>query len=220
MKKKKIFTALLSLLILCSSTSVFAGTWEKKVYNDGTYSWKYKQDDGVYVAKGWKQIDGDWYYFRGKSMLTNHICYTLDETGVFHKYGAPAYYVGSDGKWVTQGGFYSDEYGQAVFLDSDGVVATDFFMVDDVLYHVDVSNTGGYTIHSINTTYRGEASDKFQCADGKERTLHYIKDGGKVLDLDGTPISESDPEDENFFSLIKYIPKYNSQGQLVGEIRN
>lgn len=217
--KEKIISSLMSLTLAVSCfVPAYAGTWEKKTHNDNSVTWKYKQDNGTYFCNDWKQINGDWYHFSGPIMEADRAIYT--ENNGFHVYGAPVYYVGSDGKWITQGGFYKESNGNLIFIDSTGKIVPGFFMVDDVLYYVNFSNTDGYTISSIIPTYRAKRSAKLISKDGKEYTLNYIYDGGKVLDLDGTPISESDPEDDNFFSTIKYLPKYNSQGQLVGAIQN
>ena len=89
-------------------------------------------------------------------------------------------------------------------------------MVDNVLYYVPVTSVDGYTINSINTTYRGETKDKFMGKDNKEHTLDYIKDAGKVLELDGNPIKS----DDKFYQLIKYLPKYDSKGNFLGAIQN
>ena len=52
----------LTLAVSCFIPA-YAGTWKKETYTDVIYGWSYKQDDGTYAKKGWKQIDGDWYYF-------------------------------------------------------------------------------------------------------------------------------------------------------------
>ena len=39
---------------------------------------------------------------------------------------------------------------------------------------------------------------------------------GKVLKEDGTPFSA----DDEIFSQIKYLPKYDSKGNLLGAIQN
>ena len=127
-------------------------------------------------------------------------------------YDQPAYYVGSDGKMV-KGGFYKESDKYSVFTDTTGKLVTGFFMVDGTLYYV-TNEYGKFS--GITTTYRDETRTKFQCADGKERTLHHIYDGGKVLELDGNPIKS----DDKFYQLIKYLPKYDSKGNFLGAIQN
>lgn len=208
--KKKFISALLAISLTFSlSIPVFAGTWEHQLnpYNN-KYYWKYKKDDGQYALVGWYQIDNEWYHFIGGHAEADT---TIDE------YNTGNHYIVDTNCKMVKGGFYSyAKYNgkYKAFTDSSGKIVNGFFMVDDVLYYVG-EEIGG-NIPDINTTYRGETRDKFQCADGKERTLHYIYDGGKVLELDGNPIKS----DDKFYQLIKYIPKYNSQGVLVGEIRN
>lgn len=46
--------------------------------------------------------------------------------------------------------------------------------------------------------------------------MKIIINGGKPLKEDGTPFSA----DDEFFSEIKYLPKYDSKGNLVGAIQN
>ena len=213
--KKKILSLLIAYIMITPITSVFAGTWVNKGtdYKNGT-RWKYMNDDGSYIKNGWQLIDGEWYHFSQGAMEYDEKIY-IEENNGRHKYGAPVYFVGSDGKMIKCGWYkYFDKY--LIFADSTGKLVTGFFMVDDVLYYIDVSSIDGYTVGDLTTTYRAKRREIFQGVDGKEHTLDYIRDGGKVLELDGNPIRE----DDKFWDLIPYIPKYNSQGILVGEIKN
>lgn len=208
--KRKIISFMSTLALLTTlSIPAFAGTWEhvKNPYTQ-KYYWKYKQDDGTYVLVGWHKIGDDWYHFLGGDAECDT---TVDE------YSTGNHYIVDTNCKRVKGGFYS--YAESngkykAFTNTEGKIINGFFMVDDVLYYVE-EERGGY-IPDIDSTYRGEVKEYFQGVDGKRHSLHFIKDGGKVLELDGNPIKS----DDAFYKLIPYIPKYNSQGQLIGEIRN
>ena len=72
MKRKKIFSIILSAMLLLQPISAYAGTWEKSTSSSGSVLWKYKQDNGTYINNGWKQINGDWYYFFANHIMTNY----------------------------------------------------------------------------------------------------------------------------------------------------
>ena len=96
--KKKILSLLIAYIMITPITSVFAGTWVNKGtdYKNGT-RWKYMNDDGSYIKNGWQLIDGEWYHFSQGAMEYDEKIY-IEENNGRHKYGAPVYFVGSDGK--------------------------------------------------------------------------------------------------------------------------
>ena len=51
-------------------------------------SWKYKLEDGTYVTNAWKQVNGNWYYFDGNSLM------------VTNQQTPDGYYVNADGIWM------------------------------------------------------------------------------------------------------------------------
>lgn len=214
MKLKKISAIILSLFLITSNSIAYAGTWEHKyVEANGHSFWKYKNDDGTY-ANRWKQIDGDWYYFSSQSMNTNDEIATKTLGDGLPDFNYPTYFVGADGKMIKGGFCKVYDNNHLMFADSTGKIIRGFFMVNDVLYYVSTSPGNSAT---IMPNYRDDnMRTKFQCVDGKERSLHYIYDGGKVLELDGNPIKS----DDRFYQLIKYLPKYDSKGNFLGAIQN
>lgn len=212
--KKKLLALLTATFIIIPNATTFAGTWESKVVNSGRTFWKYKNDDASYIQNGWQFIDGEWYHFENGHMECNETIYSKSSNGMTDL-TKPKYFVGADGKMIKNG-WYKENDNYSWFVDNEGKIVEGFFMVDGVLYKNVDSTEGSGTTRAINTTYRGKKREKFMGVDGKEHTLDYIRDGGKVLELDGNPIRE----DDKFWDLIPYIPKYNSQGILVGEIKN
>lgn len=64
---KYIKTSLMTMIltVLCAITA-FAGTWEPQ--EKGGY--KYKNDDGTYLADTWLQENGKWYFFGEDGLMT------------------------------------------------------------------------------------------------------------------------------------------------------
>ncbi len=68
MEKKKAAIFIISAALSAGAAmQTYAGQWEKK--EEGIPSWRYQEDDGSYVARSWKQIDGKWYYFDGTGCM-------------------------------------------------------------------------------------------------------------------------------------------------------
>lgn len=103
MKKKRLLTAALSLVLLCMTASpVSAGQWLK----DDNSNWKYYSDNGN-MATGWIEDDGNWYFLTGSgNMATGWIkdegswYYLHDDGTMAHDTWIDNYYVNSTGKWV------------------------------------------------------------------------------------------------------------------------
>ena len=58
MKKKLITTVLTGCMVVVSTITSLAGSWQQD-----TTGWWYQNDDGSYPSNVLKQIDGQWYYF-------------------------------------------------------------------------------------------------------------------------------------------------------------
>ena len=86
MKKKNVAAMLAAVMVVGSSMTSFAGTWEPA----GT-DWKYIQDDGSYITNGWQWIDGKSYYFDSNGIM---LADTTTPDG---------YTVNADGQWVVNG---------------------------------------------------------------------------------------------------------------------
>ena len=199
--KKGLLCSIVSLgILMASTTTVFAGTWKYNKFKYGGYEWQYLKDNGAYAEHEWIYDNGSWYYIGN----TKAMC-----TKISVKSGNDEYYVGADGKMI-KGGFAQRDTTSRLFADKDGKLISGLFMVDGILYEA-----GGLTGNLIFDN-RYTARYKFQGVDGKEHTLNYIYDGGKVLELDGNPIKS----DDKFYQLIKYIPKYDSKGNFLGAIQN
>ena len=75
----------------------YAGTWEQ----DGE-SWKYKKDNGSYAEYEWVQDNGDWYYCSRWGLMEKNT--VID-----------GYYVGADGKMLSQDDKANPLYGEKVY---------------------------------------------------------------------------------------------------------
>ncbi len=93
--------------------------------------WKYATSDGS-LAKGWTEIDGEWYFFDNENfMVTTDI--------------VDGYYLGEDGTIAEGLGWYNDwlweneEQGTKtdrwMYIDSDGVVSTGWTQIDGYWYY-------------------------------------------------------------------------------------
>ena len=206
---KKRLIALITLFTLTvSSTTAFAGTWVQKGtdYKGGT-CWKYKNDDGNYTKNGWQLIDGEWYHFSSLgSMEYNETIYYelsngLDDTS------KPKYYVGADGRMIKNG-WYKENDKYSWFVDTDGRIIEGWFMIDGDLYKVaDPTEYSGIS-RSIMTTWSGKTFEKYVDKNGNIKQIQIEKVNGKVVNYG------------NLLNDIKYLPIYNSQGQLIGAIQN
>lgn len=205
--KKRLVALLTTAFITISSIPVFAGTWEQNTGLNGCIYWKYKQDDGTYVNKGWKYINGDWYYFCNNLIWTDETVYTKStETGL-SDLTKPKYYVGADGRMIKNG-WYKENNDYSWFVDTDGRIIEGWFMVDGELYKVvDPTEYSGIS-RSIMTTWSGKTFEKYVDKNGNIKQIQIEKVNGKVVNYG------------NLLNDIKYLPKYNSQGQLIGAIQN
>lgn len=82
MKKRFLVIGLSVVFSFAALTSAFAGTWRK----DAVGRWAY--NDGIYVKKQWKNIDGKLY------------CFDADGIMYENTYTPDGYWVGPDGAWV------------------------------------------------------------------------------------------------------------------------
>ena len=203
-RDKKILSAIISLGLVMSQASVaFAGQWTKS----GKGRWQYIQDNSSYFRDGWKFIDGSWYYFSGYSMLNDRM--------LNGRFLVPVseydYYVKSDGKMANDGFCdTADSPGYMVFANKQGQLVKGPFMVDDVLYD-SFDDTG-----MINKTYCAGGLLRYINSENEKDYIKIMINRGKVLKEDGTPFSA----DDEIFSQIKYLPKYDSKGNLLGAIQN
>lgn len=202
MNKKKLIKTFSALLVVGSllQIPVFAGTWEKS-----TRSWKYLQDDGTYVTKGWKYIDGEWYHFSGRNIDTNEIIF--EKTAYGEDSTKPKYFVGADGKMIKNG-WYKQDDNYSWFVEPDGKVIEGWFMVDRDLYRTVDSNEYAGLSRAIHTSFTGTYSDDYIDKNGNRKNIDVQKANGKVINYG------------NLLNDIQYVPIYNSQGVLVGEIKN
>lgn len=105
MKKKIIASLLATLLIIGVTPNAVSAEWRQN--SDNSWSWN---DNGYKTYYGWKQIDGNWYYFKDAKMQTGWL-----NIGYW-------YYLGTDGAmktgWVNDGG-------TNYYFKNDGTLATD-----------------------------------------------------------------------------------------------
>ena len=97
MKSKKYILAIAGVLSLMQCVASYAGTWEQ----DGQ-SWKYKKDNGNYAEYEWVQDNGDWYYCSRWGFMEKNT--VID-----------GYYVGADGKMLSQDDKANPLYGEKVY---------------------------------------------------------------------------------------------------------
>lgn len=111
MKRKGIFTAAATVLMLSSSFASFAGQW----YHTQNGSW-YQNDDGSCPINEWKLIDGRWSYFDQNGYAVKEAWvgnYYLDRSGEMmrNSWTPDGYYVGTDGQWIPG---YQPNYSLAI----------------------------------------------------------------------------------------------------------
>lgn len=96
MKSKKCILVIAGALSLMQYITSYAGTWEL----DGE-RWKYMKDTGNYAEYEWVQDNGDWYYCsRGGNMEKNTV--------------VDGYYIGADGKMLSQDDKSNPLYGEKI----------------------------------------------------------------------------------------------------------
>ena len=96
--------------------TVLAGTWQQE-----ENSWWYQEDDGIWPAWQWKEIDNKWYYFDENGYCVtgwrkiDDNWYDFDEDGVLQTgRWIDEYYVGTDGRMLT------DTWVGRYWVDSEG----------------------------------------------------------------------------------------------------
>ena len=116
MIKKLIISSLLAISVIGIVPVAASATWKEDSYKNR--SWVEK---GV-IAKGWKQIDGNWYNFGNNGIM---------QTGWMKDNGS-WYYLWSNGmmasnSWLTNGGFW-------YYFDADGKMVSDSTVVNKKTY--------------------------------------------------------------------------------------
>ena len=213
MKKKLIGCITLGLLACTISTTAFAGTWQQEKWGD----WEYIKDDGSYARNEWIYDGGSWYFIHNTTSMASDEIISGNDTSINRN--GDDYFVSTSGQMV-KGGFFDRDSSDKVFADKDGRLIDGLFMVDGVLYQA----YSEMMDNSTNDTYvLGIHNEEYNKYDGVLNNEHsdsyYIKaqyDHGKILDRDGKPFAA----DSKIFTQAKYIPKYDSKGNLIGAIQN
>lgn len=200
MKKKIISSIVAGLLVFLTPITAFAGTWSQ---NSMTGSWKYLKDNGSYASDEWVYDNGAWYYFKHNTMASGEIM-----TSQYHNTGGYDYYFYTSGEMASGGFINKNNSSDRLFADKDGHLVNGLFMVDGVLYNADT-----YHMSSKLTYKRAIGIYK---SNGEKIFIDCLYDHGKILDPDGKPFAA----DSELYTKIKYLPKYDSKGNLIGEIRN
>ncbi len=214
MKKKLIGCIMFGLLMCISTTTAFAGTWEESGPSFDR-EWSYKKDNGSYAQSEWIYYNNSWYYFdRNGSMMMND----------FKNIGGYRYYFYDSGEMGS--GFIRNLTGNLsdswMFADKDGHIVQGLFMVDGVLYEAfpDDGLISNSTYDRYIVIYNEDYSKYVASANSNKYkdlySINTIYDHGKILDKDGKPFAA----DSKIFTQAKYIPKYDSQGNLIGAIQN
>lgn len=195
MKKKILCSIVTGILIIFSTTTVFAGTW--KLNNYDHVSWQYIKNNGAEAMNEWIYDNGAWYYFDADVMAKNR---QVDHGN---------YFVDSSGKMIN-GGFIQKNKYDRLFAAKGGKLVGGLFMVDGVLYESSKDNK--LLGIAINTPGKIGVIKP----NGDKMIINCIFDNGKVLDENGQPFTE----DSDFLRYVQYIPKYDSKGNLIGAIDN
>ncbi|WP_459481946.1 hypothetical protein [Clostridium saccharoperbutylacetonicum] len=217
-KKLKRVISCATLIFCMMSTTAFAGTWSQEIPGDPGY-WMYIKDDGSHASDEWIYDNGSWYYINhGGNMLR----------GIRNAGSSGLYCFESSGKLVT-GGFV-DEYdyfgirktGNMYFADKDGHPVDGLFMVDGVLYKasnhfIDSNYVVDSKLYICNESYNKYGFIGGQTESEEEKYVVKCKFvNGKVLDADGKPFAAN----SKIYTQIKYLPQYDSKGNLIGAIQN
>lgn len=123
----------LFIFTICLGISFpFAALAEWKQSNAG---WWYEIDDGSYVKDGWKQIEGQWYFFDKEG-------YCLMNT------------LTPDGYWVDENGHFDEQkriYGKCVFNPTSYVKIGDKYLITG-----EICDTGYIDQELINQIQKGD----------------------------------------------------------------
>jgi len=217
MKKRIIGCILLGLMVCTSATTAFAGTWEP--YNGYEFRWKYLKDNGTYAKNEWIYDKGSWYFIYNSTYMASS---GPVKSEYYNNTGGADYCFDASGK-LSPGGFTDGASGVTMyFSDKQGHPIKGLFMVDGTLYFADRQNyfidtnrisRQSFGIHnSLYDKYDGRSNNKY--SNSYTITGQYVN--GKILNKDGNPFSPND----KIFTQIKYLPKYDSKGNLIGEIKN
>ncbi|WP_459482583.1 hypothetical protein [Clostridium saccharoperbutylacetonicum] len=217
MKKKIIGCILLGLMVCTSSTAAFAGTWVP--YNGYEFKWRYLKDNGNYAKDEWIYDNGSWYFIMSDTYMVSSGPVIAAH---YNNTGGGDYCFDASGK-LSSGGFIDGGNGKRkYFSDKQGHAIKGLFMVDGNLYSADMDNDfiedidriGIKNIYIHNSLFYKDGLVNSKYADSYTIVGQVVN--GKILNRDGKPFSAND----KIFTQIKYLPKYDSQGNLIGEIKN
>ncbi|WP_238918168.1 hypothetical protein [Clostridium sp. YIM B02555] len=216
MKKRIIGCILLGLMVCSSSTAAFAGTW---VYDKYESKWSYLKDNGKYAKDEWIYDNGSWYFIVWDTYMVSSGPVIAAH---YNNTGGGDYCFDASGKLSSGGFIYGVDGTKMYFSDKQGHAIKGLFMVDGNLYFankdndfIDISRTAPeyLLIHnSIYDKYDGRLNSGY----ADSYTIRAQVVNGKILNKDGKPFLAND----KIFTQIKYLPKYDSQGNLIGEIKN
>ncbi len=205
-KKLKRVVSCVVLSFCMMSTTAFAGTWEGSQYH-----WKYLKDDGSYANSQWIYDNGSWYFFNKSGVMAYNEDLDNDGArylGFNYDFGGYSYYVDWSGKMVS-GGFVDKDSTDKLFADKDGHLVKGLFMVDGDLYYASSS-------FNVDVTY-AEPAYLLNYNNGKDAIeINCYHNKGKILDRDGKPFEAN----SKLYTIAKYVPKYDSKGNFIGEIKN
>lgn len=161
----------------------------------------YLKDDGCYARDEWIYDNGSWYFIKHSGNMDRGVV-----SSTYEKTGGLYYCFDRSGKLAT-GGFVDGGY-DIYFADKKGHPIDGLFMVDDVLYRA-------YNMQIFaNSNYPASLSNYINVK--TTITIDCFFDHGKVLDKDKKNFAAN----SKLYTDIKYLPKYDSKGNLIGEIKN
>ncbi|WP_090094307.1 hypothetical protein [Clostridium uliginosum] len=206
-----------AVLIFCMiPTTAFAGTWKQCSYDPE--KWQYLEDDGNYARDRWLYDNGSWYYIR-------HDYYMAQGVPARSKYEdiGGDYCFEQSGKLATGGFVVRANTNDRFFTNKEGHPVDGLFMVDGVLYQAYSHFLFGNNVHDSYLCIKNDSYYKYDSL-GSSRTksqenrytIECKYDNGKILDRDGKPFAAN----SKIYTQIKYLPQYDSKGNLIGEIQN
>lgn len=197
-KKLKKVIVCVPLILSMISTTAFAGTWKQD-----RFWWKYINDDGSYARNQWI-YDNGWYYIANSSDMVTGIVFP----DIVGKAIGGTYCFDKSGKLSTGGFVEGDSSDYKYFTDKDGHPVDGVFMVDGVLYKADYNKIFANAYPGL--LYSGYTKGK------EDIEIDCYFDNGKLLDKDRKPFEAN----SKLFANIKYLPQYDSKGNLIREIKN
>ena len=146
------------------------------VYKKKTY---YAGSDGVLRKDGWQYVNGEWYYFKNMTLVTNSF---VQRNG---KYG----YVDSTGRFSTGWVIVDDAKNLVRYINPDkkGYVTNTSKWIDGKLYYFDKN---GYRINDLTSIYKSNYSVEVDRVNG---VMTIYADSARTIPVKSIRVSVGNP---------------------------